>query len=381
MGRPRKRQFIESAAEDTLINQEVDPLDVSSVPFVGGDFGLYNNGIFAEPYFTSGQSALALPPETRMPGQVSAEDGRVVWHFGNRDLMGGGPIDFGDMDSGSVNNTTPPLGPAPQLCTGSNNSVTSDTFLPDTTTGEPSCSCLASMYLSLASLQQWPSDIATALKTVRGACATAAASIWCPQCGTVMLENTSPPIEAFQNIMLLGTILPIIANGYQRLLQMVDDETNTAESMGQMKTFNFLDYGGLCGQQVTVAKTLGPACAEKEGLFKIVEMPPQQWRTTVRALLRVDIYGHEQPGFKHKGLKDLVAEMESRQRTRHDMLDARVAALGGDSVLVGPFGALKTPLGSAHGGHRYMECGEEKTHGCLQILQIAKVAIDNLIIA
>jgi hypothetical protein len=376
MGRPRKRQFIESAAEDAPANQEVDPLDLGSVPFVGGDFNPYNDGIFAEPYFTSGQSALALPPETTAPGRVSAEEGPIVWHFGGRDIMGGMAINFADIDFGTVNNTTPPLDSTPQLSTGLNTSITSETSPPETTTGGPPCSCLASMYLSLASMQQFPSDIVTALKTVRGACATAASSIWCRQCGTFMLENPCPPIEAFQNVMLLGTILPIIANGYQRLLQMVDDETNTAESVGQMKTFNFLDYGGLCGQQATATKTLGPACAEKEGLFKPVEMPPQQWRTIVRALLRVDIYGHEQPGFKHKGLKDLVTEMESRQRTSHDMLDAHAAALGADSVPVGTFGALKTPP-----GHGYTKCGGTQTHGCLQILQIAKTAIDNLIIA
>jgi hypothetical protein len=379
MGRPRKRQFIESAAEDTLASQEADPLILGSVPFVGGEFDPYNDGIFAEPYFTSGQSNLALPAETTMPGRGSAEDGRIVWRFGDQDIMGGGPINFGDIDFGSVNNTTPPLDPAPQLATGSNTSVASETSPRES--GGPPCSCLASMYLSLASMQEFPSDIAKALKTVRGACATAASSIWCRQCGTVMLETPSPPIEAFQNVMLLGTILPTIANGYQRLLQMVDDETNTADSMGQMKTFNFLDYGGLCGQQTTVAKTLGSACAQREGLFKEVEMPPQQWRTTVRALLRVDIYGHEQPGFRHKGLKDLVAEMETRQRTRHDMLDARLAAFGGDSVAVGTFGTLKTSLSSGPGGHGYMKCGGQQTHGCLQILQMARVAIDNLIIA
>jgi hypothetical protein len=232
------------------------------------------------------------------------------------------------------------------------------------------------MYLSLASLQQFPSDVVTALKTVRGACATAAATIWCQQCGTVLLEKPSPPIDAFQNVMLLGTILPIIANGYQRLLQMVDEETKTAESIGQTKTFRFHDYGGMCHQEAITPETM--ACAGKKETFKAVGMPPQQWRTTVRALLRVDIYGHEQPGFKHKGLKDLVAEMEHRQRTRHDMLDAHVAAQGKDSVDVGLFGGLKAPHGPGHGN---MRCAGEEPHGCLQILQMAKAAIDNIVIA
>jgi hypothetical protein len=90
--------------------------------------------------------------------------------------------------------------------------------------------------------------------------------------------------------MLLGTILPIIANGYQKLLKMVDDATDVAISAGLNKTFRFHDYGGLCSKQASVAEAF--TCVEKEMFFNEIEMPPQQWRTTVRSLLRVDIYGH-----------------------------------------------------------------------------------------
>lgn len=106
------------------------------------------------------------------------------------------------------------------------------------------------MYLSLASLQQLPTDSVTALKTVRGAAQVAATSIWCSKCGSVAIDNPNPPIESFQNTMLLGTILPIIANAYQRVLKIVDDEATAAEAAGQTLTFRFLDYGGLCGSQV-----------------------------------------------------------------------------------------------------------------------------------
>jgi len=49
----------------------------------------------------------------------------------------------------------------------------------------------------------------------------------------------------------------------------------------------------------------------------------------------------EQPGFKHKGLKDLVSEMEQRQRARHDLLDAYEAS---GAVLQGTFGKRLVPL-------------------------------------
>jgi hypothetical protein len=225
------------------------------------------------------------------------------------------------------------------------------------------------MYLALASLQQFPTDIVAALATVRGAAATAANSLWCPKCGSVLMDTPTPPIESFQNMMLLGTILPIIANGYGRLLKMIDAETDEAVALGQTKTFRFHDYGGLCGKQESVQQAM--SCAEKELFFNAVEMPPAQWRTTVRALLRVDIYGHEQPGFKHKGLKDLVDEMEYRQRTRHEMIDAQIA----DGTL--------DPSKVGHGVFSDGEsrCLGEKTRGCMEILKMAKIAIDNLVIA
>lgn len=118
-------------------------------------------------------------------------------------------------------------------------------------------------------------------------------------------------------------------------------------------------------------------CVAKEMFFNAVEMPPHQWRTTVRALLRVDIYGHEQGGFKHKGLKDLVTEMQIRQRARHDLLDAHVAA--GGTLGHGLFGQNCNNGGITNGSAGSMHAGA--MHTCLQILNIAKLAIDNLVIA
>lgn len=372
MGRPRKRQFIESANDHTA-STEIGLFDLDSVPFVDADFNSFMDGMIAEPYFTNGLSA-TLPQETTMQEPASTLDnGHGAWNFSDREIMGVPPINFGDIDFGTVDHTTPPLDPTPQLSSDSNNSVSSEDS-PSKSIGGPGCSCLASMYLSLASLQDFPSDIVTALRTVRSACATAASSVWCHKCGTVLLDNPNPPIEAFQNVMLLGTILPIIANGYHRLLQMIDDETKTAVSLGRTKTFRFHDYGGMCRQQATAEDKI--KCFENGKFSHPIEMSPTQWRTTVRALLRVDIYGHEQPGFKHRGLKDLVAEMETRQKARHEMLDAYVAAGGQDALKNGPFAAAQFT-----GGHGHTKCAGEQTHGCLQILQIAKVAIDNLVIA
>jgi hypothetical protein len=341
MGRPRKRQFVEAVIEDQSLDQTQGQDLLSLFP---EGFDSYNDGPVAEPYFTN----VVQPP---------------LWHFGGHDTVVGPPINFADVDFASG---------APQFSTASNPSLTDSESPPPQSAPGP-CSCLASMYLSLAAMQSLPSDIVSALKTVRGAAATAASSVWCPQCGSVLLDSPTPPIESFQNIMLLGTILPIIANGYGRLLKMIDEETDAATNAGQMKEFKFQDYGGLCGGQQSIQQAI--ACAEKDLLFNAVEMPPVQWRTTVRALLKVDIYGHEQEGFKHKGLKDLVSEVEYRQRTRHEMLDAQLAAGSLDQSKLGHgLFYMQTSDGEPR-------CADEKSRGCLEILKMAKIAIDNLVIA
>ncbi|KAG0649680.1 Fusaric acid cluster transcription factor FUB10 [Hyphodiscus hymeniophilus] len=372
MGRPRKRRMVENPGDEIVQDQLTEIQDPGLLSFSANDFDF--DAALTRPYHSTDQPAALFPDTASELRTTKTGEGRVVWRFGDLEVLAGPPINFGDVDNGREDDSIPAVEPVPQQSTASNTSATdSENSPPQSTTASAPCSCLASMYLALASLQQFPTDIVSALKTVRGAAATAAYSLWCKDCGSVMLDTPTPPIESFQNTMLLGTILPIIANGYGRLLTMIDAETDQAVASGQMKTFRFHDYGGLCGRQISIQEAM--ICAEKEFLFNALEMPPAQWRTTVRALLRVDIYGHEQPEFKHKGLKDLVDEMELRQHTRHDMLDAQVA----DGTL--------DPTKIGHGfGHSYYtedptKCLGERTRGCIEILKMAKLAIDSLVIA
>jgi hypothetical protein len=165
MGRPRKRQFIETLAEDQIPNQSQEPSDPS--PLFADDFDVYNDSSMAEPFFaTTGQPAGPLPNVIPELGKKT-ESGCIVWHFGGHEIMAGPPINFGDIEFGSGEDTIPSLDPDSQLSTISIPSITdSGNSPPQNVTGP--CSCLASMYLSLAALQQFPSDIVHALKTVRG---------------------------------------------------------------------------------------------------------------------------------------------------------------------------------------------------------------------
>jgi hypothetical protein len=362
MGRPRKRQFIESEKEPVNVQNNNIPFDLGQMQFDANDFDNYNAGNIAEPYYIN-QSAIGIPPEVTHHGIASKPaDGRNIWHFGDGQIIAGPPIDFGSLNGPPMDDGIPSLSDPSTTVYNSSTTDSDNSSSQSMPTLAGPCGCLASMYLALSSLQTFPSDIVSALRTVRSAAGTAAQSIWCPQCGAVVLENPNPPIESFQNTMLLGTILPIIANGYARLLKMIDDETDLAVSLGETKTFKFHEYGGMCGKQEDIESAV--VCLEKEMFFNAVEMPPNQWRNTVRAMLRVDIYGHEEGNFKHKGLKDLVAEMERRQMARHELLDSHVRA--GGIAGMGPF-SEKICLG-------------EQSYGCLQILKMAKIAIDNLTI-
>lgn len=240
MGRPRKRQFIESTEPNP--SQDSHPREAGAMPYVVGDLNAYNKNGSLNSTFVEGlmEASAPLIYGQKPKDEAVWNDGSLLnWKFGSTDIIAGPPIEIGntatspaDTNSSNEHYLTPPdAGVSPAAPT--------------------SCSCLASMYLALSSLQQLPTDIVVALKTVRTAAQTAASCIWCPICGYVMFENPNPPIESFQNTMLLGTLLPIIANAYQRLLVMIDDETNAAEVAGTTKPFRFQDYGGLCPKHVS----------------------------------------------------------------------------------------------------------------------------------
>lgn len=133
MGRPRKRQIIEVIAQDQISTQNQDPQDLSSL--LVGEFEAYNGGSVAEPFYTTTpqlNGAFLEAPEL----EKSVETSRVLWHFGDHELMAGPPIDFGDV--GSEQSTLPPLESI------SNPSISDSDNSPTQSVTGPCC-CLASM--------------------------------------------------------------------------------------------------------------------------------------------------------------------------------------------------------------------------------------------
>lgn len=241
MGRPRKRQFVEVAEPEKPI-----PEDAGAAPYPVTNLEAYNAVGELDPLF---MDSLIDAAESYTQGNINPSneadwttsgEARSRWQFGNFEkTLVGPPIDFRNH----------PMDNNPIIASESNSSI-SDTGSSPASIPTGPCSCLASMYLALSSLQTLPVDSVNALGVVRNAAKTAAMTIWCPQCGSVVVDNPNPPMESFQNMMLLGTLLPIIANAYQQLLKMVDHEAEVANALRQTKMFRFQEYGGLCGASV-----------------------------------------------------------------------------------------------------------------------------------
>lgn len=347
MGRPRKRQANGEMKEGNLEFQSIVP-DFDPLPYFDESFQVDPYTDTTGFHFPNNPIEYPVVPSEQAPatGLCTFDDGRVVFHFGVDELNV--PIDFGVDD-------VSPDSPGPIIPTGQESvKHTSGVFAGDHPAPSfpgPPCSCLATMYLAMSSLQEFPNDVETALATVRAASNTAQSSIRCPRCGHCAATSMTPPIEAFQNTMLLGTILPIIANGYKRLLVMVDEETEKAKALGIKKVFRISEYGGLCGPDTS--------CGIAEHLNNAV-MEPNVWRATVRGLLRVDVYGMD--GVT-SGLRGIISEMEQRQRLRHKEMHQ-----------------LQENVLSPHEiGQR--QCLGEKDMLCLRILDTAKISIDTLVIA
>lgn len=147
------------------------------------------------------------------------------------------------------------------------------------------CGCLASIYLALDSLQQLPDEVGAAMGLARKAAKTAHNTIMCPVCSPEITDpNFRPPVQSYQNLMMLGALLPTIANTYNAILTMIDAETAKADAENRYLTFNLDEYGGLWGRMAALDSVCGAAAHLNNAVLE-----PTMWRRTVRALLKVDV--------------------------------------------------------------------------------------------
>ncbi|ELQ40620.1 hypothetical protein OOU_Y34scaffold00414g51 [Pyricularia oryzae Y34] len=235
----------------------------------------------------------------------------------------------------------------------------------------PACGCLTKLYLALDSLQNLPTEVGPAMACARSAAKTAYGVTECPSCSPPTLASPTfrPTVQSYQNMLILGALLPSIANAYHRILAMVDAEVARATAQGLEIPFSLEQYGGLWGRLGT------DACSNVAALERQT-LAPIMWRTTVRALLRVDVYGYKFAdqtandsmktlARRQVGLRDIVDYLLERQRMRHAMMDELWAS-----------GKMLYPQMHAH---QPTVPGDK--HNCERILEVARISIEHLVIS
>ncbi|CAG9970799.1 unnamed protein product [Clonostachys byssicola] len=230
------------------------------------------------------------------------------------------------------------------------------------------CGCLSSLYLALDSLSRLPQDINTAMRVARNATKTAHNVMNCAFCSDPDISQP-PPIQSFQSLMFLAALIPSACNAYASILQMIDRKAKEAKKENRTFWFSFEDIGGVwCGSAEFTFQ-----CPEMQD-YNNSNMEPDLWRTTMRAILRLDVYGlSEAPdgmhGLQVLGLRDIVKSMEARSHRRHAMMDEMAES-----------GSLPKHEGFLlhHGEYKPLPVEERN---CIKVLEAARIALDHLVIA
>ncbi|KAI1178816.1 hypothetical protein F4777DRAFT_536866 [Nemania sp. FL0916] len=231
---------------------------------------------------------------------------------------------------------TPPADQVPGLSppnSHTTNSPQSDRISPAAAVTD--CRCTSNLYSALDSMQNLPADVESSIRQARLAAKVAYEVVNCPECSFKLESPTkhrvgSPSMmRGFQNMMLLATLIPSIVHAYAGMLTAVDEETNQAVAERRKVIFKLNSLGGIWGGLGANGEDI---CGAREN-FDYREMEPHMWRLTVRALLKIDVYGITGRCGKevtadpfHLGLKDIVNLMENKAKARHAFMDALVAA-------------------------------------------------------
>lgn len=401
MGRPRKHRTVEAAESQTACPHPTEAPKQEPLPMILPDFefdstiGMDLDLSFLDMnnmdmnFLEIADPNTQFPPApnqtgmdqgatgyTKLPQHVQASNGFWPMSHNLADINFDEPVpsstpppapeitqeDLAEILSAEAADSLPSLSPPSSNSPSTNASPESDSA--------KTCNCLSSLYLALESLRALPKEVGQAMRVARTATKAAHDTILCPVCGDPPLDHgNNPPMQSFQNMMMLGALLPSVSSAYMRILTMVDAEAAAADADRRKLTFTIKGYGGLWGWMVRIDPS--SKCGSADRLEGAV-LEPALWRLTVRALLKIDVYGinEETPGIsetgaRQPGLKDIINMMEERSRRRHQQVDALVQA-----------GVVQmTP--SCH----YVPLSDTTDKPtCLRIIDIAKRSMDDLVI-
>ncbi|KAI1356914.1 hypothetical protein F5Y01DRAFT_309456 [Xylaria sp. FL0043] len=271
---------------------------------------------------------------------------------------------------------SPPTDQVPALSPPNSNTTSSpESTSPATQTSSAlGCDCTAKLYSALNWMQNLPNEVESSIRLARLAAKTAYEVVNCTTCSSQLPPTpqhhigSSVMMQCFQNMMLLGTLIPSIVHAYARMLTIVDEETNRAVAERRKIAFKLNGLGGIWGRLGAVDDDL---CGAQRN-FSYREMEPVMWRLTVRALLKVDVYGISGRCGRdvsvddpfHLGLKDIVLLMENKAKARHALMDAMIDAGVWEKpdCIVGPGKPGELPT-------------------CQRIISIARSSVEQLCIA
>ncbi|UKZ79530.1 hypothetical protein TrVFT333_007287 [Trichoderma virens FT-333] len=424
MGRPRKRRLIvenpaPSAAPASVPNHHQQPM-LSTDPT-----GLFSPSLTSEtsyldllPDYDSGNSNLFDIDDNAAFTYFSLDSqglfdgvGMPAMNIGQADPLEG--ISFDETDpsiatmSKDLNDSlqrymvsqylqaSTPSEPSPSAnssnCFESLGSTTTDTTSPvlGAARAHPtsSCDCLSSLSLALGSLNRLPSDVLSAMRVAREATKIAHDSLNCAQCYQDMYDLTKPPpISRFQSMMCLGALVPSACNAYAAILEMVDRDTERAKQEFQMLYFSYKEVGGIWTRVADEdSASDNPDCALLKS-YNNRYLEPDTWRTTMRAILKVEVYGFKCGSTSaassvdgdnpcscvnvHRGLRDVVTLLDQENQKRHDIADALIQTGQHHLIWHSPYFLMSGPP----------KPFPREDRQCMRMLDMARMALSNLVI-
>ncbi|KAK1241541.1 hypothetical protein MKX08_001515 [Trichoderma sp. CBMAI-0020] len=247
-----------------------------------------------------------------------------------------------------------------------------------------SCDCLTSLTQALSSLNRLPTDVISAMQVARETTKVAYDTLSCAHCYGDMYDLSKPsPVSRFQNMMCLAALVPSACNAYATILEMVDRDVERAKGENQLLYFNFTDVGGIWGNLIDEKGPTSPECALLRS-FHDRYLEPEIWKATIRAILKVEVYGFNQKtasvsstvdcsvpptAFLHCGLKDVITLIDEKNQKRHDIADALMEAnqaLPDNHYLLFPGPPKPCP---------------REDRQCVRMLDMARMALSNLAIS
>ncbi|KAI1333149.1 hypothetical protein F5Y16DRAFT_4618 [Xylariaceae sp. FL0255] len=390
MGRPRKRPR-EDEEDKPNATAALPPtkMPMSELPPDTADPGMeFLNLLFGDE-FNFSQPPLQIPVMSEPTTQSMPDSWGFAANFGdlNFDPIPAEPSSFStaNIDPALFTTPTPKDAPVadlvPALSPNSNNASSPESTSVSTPSNPYGCRCTTELSSALDLVKRMPTEVEPAIRQARLAAKTAYEAVVCPVCSAMMEmpANGSPSmLHHFQNLMLLATLIPSLVAAYSQILTKVDDEAIKAANERRQIIFKLSGLGGIWGG-LNGQDQQRDLCGLTE-TYENREMEPRMWRLTVRALLKVDVYGisgscvpaaaGEDRGNKtkdpfHLGLKDIVLMMEAKSKARHALLDTLVEA-----------GVWQVPNCSYLAPNKQGELPQ-----CQRIISIARASVEQIVIA